>query len=427
MAASYSQLASPPNLMSLYLQLQQRQQASDQINRGFALIAANHSAPGMREAIMNSVGGGPNAGQQVGDLMQLYSAQQQMAGQQQMLGQADDIDKRLNLPPGTARSMILQGRGSELISKLEPTDEQRNIQAKHDMFIKGGGSEDDWQRNYLPMIISGGVGGDAATRSWQQERIIWNRDNPGQPPPWGTDTPENFALYKQDQKKRQDNVDTAAGNFGQYDSGLSDVRGKITAIQSNPELKNVLQNPALVAAVKAGREQGSDPTVWNSISAAAKDAFAKATPEQKQLASDILDLSDPAYVKDLQGKSSTVTQGDILPITSALTSLGRFNTPLKQYNTLLGGALDAVDKARANNYGASGQLNIIPDGDEGDALRKRVNNAYLPGGGSFVGQGKPMPPDELAAAKKAIADDPAQKATVVDLYRRHGYNTKPIE
>ena len=54
MAASYQQLANPPNLLSLYLQIDARNRASQQINSGLALIAANHCPPSMRESIMQS-------------------------------------------------------------------------------------------------------------------------------------------------------------------------------------------------------------------------------------------------------------------------------------------------------------------------------------------------------------------------------------
>jgi len=71
MSASYSALANPPNvnLMSLYLQMDARNRASQQINRGLALIAANHSAPSMRESIMQSVSGGADAGATANNLM----------------------------------------------------------------------------------------------------------------------------------------------------------------------------------------------------------------------------------------------------------------------------------------------------------------------------------------------------------------------
>ena len=212
----------------------------------------------------------------------------------------------------------------------------------------------------------------------------------------------------------------------------------MVSLSEIPELHGTNKGPLRALAMMSRQRSPSLPDVPTAeeagvaIVSTAERGFAvpKGVPDDvvKKLEAAIADsVRDPDYIKSLQGKSSAVTQGDILPITTALGTLGRFNTPFKQYNTLLGSALDAVDNARANNYGATNQLGLIPDDDAGDALRKRVNKAYLPGGASFVGQGKPMPADELAAAKKSIADDPASKAMVVDLYRRHGFNTKPIE
>jgi len=422
MSASYATLANPPNLMSLYLQLQQRQSASDQINRGFALIAANHSAPSMREAIMQSmIGGGTDAGSTVTNLMSLYQGQQQMAAQQQLMGQAPDIAAKLGLPVAVVQARIAAGGGADLVKSMEPTEQMRSLQQARALYkTSHPDATPEEVEAAVPMgLFVGAQGGDALTSSWLKARALV-------PPAQWPDHPElkdplTYSLYTQDQTKRQGNVDAAAAAFQPYNTGLTDVRNKITAIQSNPELKNVLQNPVLISAVKADREGG----VVSSLSAAAQSAFAKATPEQKQLAGDILDLTDPDYIKALQGKASATTQGDILPITTAVSALGRFNTAPKQYGGLLTSALEAVDNARANNYGASGQLGSIPEGDDGDNLRKRIGSAYLPGGGAFVGQGKPMPPDEIAAAKQEMQTSP--KATVIDLYRRHGFNTKPIE
>jgi hypothetical protein len=435
MSASYSQLANPPNLMSLYLQLQQRQQASDQINRGLALITANHSPPSMRQAIMESmIGGGQDAGQTVNNLLGLYQGQQQMAAQQQLLQQAPAIAQKLGMDEGTVRAEIMAGRGPDLIKGLEtiaerqaaanlPTEQIRTLTQARDLYRKShpGATDDEVEAAVPTGLFVGSQGGDALTSSWLKARAQV-------PPAEWPDHPElkdalTYSLYTQDQKKRQDNVDAAAGAFGQYNGGLMDVRGKVAAIQSNPELKNVLQNPVLVSAVKTAREGG----VVSSLSAAAQSAFAHATDEQKQLVNDILDLSDPEYIKALQGKSSAATQGDVLPITTALSALGRLGTAPKQYGGLLNSALEAVDNARGNAYGASGQLDLIPDNDEGDALRQRVSEAYLPGGASFVGHGKPIPSDQLAKAQQAIKTDPTTKAAIVSSLRRHGYNTKPIE
>jgi len=417
MSQSYQQLASPPNLMSLYLQLDQRNRASQQINSGLALIAANHSAPGMREAIMQSANAGqPDAGQEMNNIMSLYSGQQQMAGQQQMLAHADEMDQKLGLPPGTSRSMILSGKGSELVSKLEPTEDIRKLQQARDLYRKDhpGATNEEVEAAVPTALFIGGMGGgDATQQAWLHARSLV-------PPAEWPDHPEfkdalTYGLYVQDQKKRQDNVEASAAGFGQYHGGLMDVRGKLASIQSSPDLESVLQNPALVAAVK---EQRAGTFKGDLLGWAASNHY---KPEQLQLVNDILDLSDPDYIKALQGKASASTQGDVLPITTALNALGRLGTAKKQYGGLLTGALEAVDNADANAYGASGKLDAIDD----DNKRKRVSSSYLPGGASFVGRGKPMPPDEIEAAKQSMKDTP--KAEVIDLYRRHGYNTKPIE
>ena len=364
--------------------------------------------------------------QQVGNIMSLYNAQQQMGAQQQLLAQAPEIAAKTGLPEGVVRAEILAGRGAELVKGLEaiserreasnlPTEQIRTLTQARDLYRKSHPSAtyEEVEAAVPTGLFVGSQGGDAVTQSWLKARAQI-------PPAEWPDHPElkdalTYGLFVQDQKKRQDNVDASAATFGQYHGGLMDVRGKVAAIQSNPELQSVLQNPALVAAVKAQREG----TFKGDIAGWLAQNHYK--PEQMQLVNDILDLSDPDYIKALQGKASATTQGDVLPITTALSALGRLGTAPKQYGGMLTGALDAVDNADANAFGASGQLDLIDD----DEKRKRVSSAYLPGGASFVGRGKPMPPDEIAAAKESMKDTP--KATVIDLYRRHGYNTKPIE
>jgi hypothetical protein len=417
MAAAYQTLANPPNIMSLYVQMAQRDQAMQGINQALAQIAANHSPPSMRQAIMQGAQGGGDAGQMVGNLMSLYQGQQQMAAQQQLMAQAPDIAAKLGLPVAVVQARIAAGGGADLVKSMEPTEQMRSLQQARALYKSShpDATQDEVEAAVPMGLFVGAQGGDALTSSWLKARALV-------PPAQWADHPElkdplTYSLYTQDQTKRQSNVDAAAGQFGQYNGGLMDVRGKVAAIQSNPELDHVLQNPLLLSAVKAAKEG----TLTSAISAGAQAALASATPEQKQLVNDILDLSDPDYIKALQGKSSAAQQGDVLPVTTALTSLGRLGTAPKQYKGMLTSALEAVDNARANAYGASGQLDQIPDDD----MRKRVSGAYLPGGASFVGQGKPMPPDEIAAAKDAMQQKP--KATVIDLYRRHGFNTKPIE
>ena len=137
MAQSYSQLANPPNLMNLYIQAQQRDQAMQGFNSGLALIAANHSPPSMRNAIMQSANAGAGDARRDGQQPdELDKTQNQMAAQQAMLGQADAIDQKNNWPSGTARAEILAGRGGDLIKAQEPTTEAKNYQWAHDTYAK---------------------------------------------------------------------------------------------------------------------------------------------------------------------------------------------------------------------------------------------------------------------------------------------------
>src|SRR5580698_282007 len=202
MSQSYQQLANPPNLMSLYLQMQQKQSAEDGINRGLALITANHSPPSMREAIMQSMTGGQSdTGQTVNNLLGLYQGQQQMAATQNLRGQAPAIAAKLNLPESVVRDLIIQGKGPDLVGKMEPTDQQRNIAAEHDAFIKSGGSEEDWKNNYLPMIITGGIpGATGDMRSMAIARTQWNADqaNQGRPMPSYLTDATKWSLYSKD-------------------------------------------------------------------------------------------------------------------------------------------------------------------------------------------------------------------------------------
>jgi len=418
MSASYQQLANPPNLMSLYMQMYQRDRASDQINRGFALIAANHSSPAMAQQIMQSVTGGPDAGQQMNNLASIYNFGYEQQQRQAFEHSLPDLAAKTGLSVDALRAMGPQGVAT-LIERQQastlPTEQMRTLTQARELYKKNhpNATDEEIEAAVPTGLFVGAQGGDALTQSWLKARAQV-------PPAEWPDHPElkdalTYSLYTQDQKKRQDNVDASAAGFGQYHGGLMDVRGKVDAIQKDPELNNVLQSPALIAAVKAQREGTfkGDLAGW-----LAQNHY---KPEQMKLVNDILDLSDPDYLKALQGKASASTQGDVLPITQALSALGRLGTAPKQYKSMLTGALDAVDNADANAYGASGQLDLIDD----DNKRQKVSPAYLPGGASFVGRGKPMPPDEVAAAREAMKEKP--KATVIDLYRRHGYNTKPIE
>ena len=427
MNASYQALANPPNLMSLYLQLQQRQSASDQINHGLALIAANHAGnPAMARAIMDSANAGGNAAGQVGDLMSLYNAQTQMAGQQQMLQHADEYDAKLGLPPGTSRSMILAGRGSELVSKLEPTDEMRNIQAKHDMFIKGGGTEEDWQRNYAPFLLTGGAGGgDSATRSWQQERIRWQQDNPGQPFPWGTDDPTSFALWKTKQDELTKDQQEASNKRPQYTANLTALRDHLTNIIGDPSNPDPSKLDLLKSAM-------SKPGAQAYLTGDPKDLTTQAlgaalTPEEKALLDEVRDTTNPKLLFGTLGtRAPKRGQSDVSEIGSGLEGMTNVRKPFDNYVNGVKSTIAAIDKGIGNAYGASGEAENAPD-----YAKPYIDDSYLPGG-SMYPYGKkatPMNQTQIDAATKAIKGAPDQEGErqkLIHLYLANNVDPAPL-
>jgi hypothetical protein len=347
MSASYSTLANPPNLMNLYLQMQQRQSASDQINRGLALIAANHSAPSMREAIMQSMtGGGQDAGSTVNNLMSLYQGQQQMAANQQLLGQAPDIAAKLGLPLAVVQSRIMAGKGDELVQAMEPTPKTRDIQAEHDMFIKNGGSEEDWKTNYLPMIITGGLPGMTGDmKSMAFARTQWNNDptNKGRPMPSYLTDPTKWALYNKDLTDAKSGFNGMNQALGSYIDDLGDVA-------SSPELKNVAGKPftgALASAVP-GTDAYNLLTKMQGLAGTSKAIAARGGP--KGVGQNLAILG--ANTEDLTNLG--------------ITDYGESVVAPRMRNALT---------AQANAYGAAGRLADMPG-----YLKPYLDTMYQPGG-----------------------------------------------
>jgi hypothetical protein len=363
MSASYATLANPPNIMSLYMQMQQRQQASDQINRGLALIAANHSAPSMRQSIMESLtGGGQDAGQQVGNLMSLYQTQQQMGATQDMLAHASDYDTKLGLPPGTARDMILAGKGPDLIAKMEPTDTQRNIQFEHDQFIKGGGTEEDWKNNYLPMIITGGLPGMTGDmKSMAFARTQWNNDpaNKGRPMPGYLTDPTKWGIYTKD-------LGDAKQQFNGMNQALDSFVNNAGDIAADPELANIT---------------GSTANAFKARNAFSGTAAYDLTSKMKQLGADAKAMGSRGGPKGVGQNLATLGSNP-----DAFTDYGITNYGEDQIAPKIRTAL----QAQANAFGAAGQLAAMPH-----YLDQYLDPMYKPGGDLDPGGGtKPFTPSK---------------------------------
>lgn len=445
MNASYQTLANPPNIMSLYMQMQQRDRAMQGINSGLALIAANHSPPSMRQAIMQSLtGGGEDAGQQVGNLMSLYQGQQQMAANQQLLAQAPEIAAKLGLPEAVVRARIMAGGGADLVKSMEPTTEMRDISSKHDMFIKGAvaqgstpeAAEQDWQRNYLPFIISGGAGGgDATTKSWQTDRIMWDRDHPGQPYPWGDNNPSSYGLWKTQQGEMVKDQEDARDKLHKgYEQNLTDLRGHLGNIiglkpggdPNNPDDYDQDKQALLKSAL-------SKPGAQAYLSADPKDLTTQAlgaalTPEEKAVLDEIRETSDPKSLYGTLGQRAPRRgQSDVSELNSGLGGLGNVRKGFDRYLEGVKSTIGAADKALGNGYGAAGEAENAPD-----YTKPLINDAYLPGGSMypFGKKATPMSQDDIAQATakmKAAPDPEKERQVLIKIARANNYDTTPLK
>ena len=431
MQSSYQQLAQP-NLMNLYLQLQQRDQAMQGFNSGLALIAANHSPPSMRNAIMQSANAGAgDASATVNNLMSLYGAQNQMAAQQQLMAQAPAIAAKLGMDEGTVRAEIMAGRGPDLIKNLEPTTATRDIQAKHDMFINSGGTEQDWKTNYLPFILTGGAGGgDSATRSWQTERIRWNQDNPGQPFPWGSDDPQSFALWKTKQDELGKDQTEAANKRPQYVQNLTDLRnglgsiiglkpgdsfqykddGSLDASNLDPAKYKLLQS----ALSKPGAQMylSGDPryqtTQWEG---------GLLTDDEKRVLDQVREATDKTQLfGTLNTRAPKRGSSDVTAIGSGLEGLTNLHKSPTDWVNGLVKTVQATDTATGNAYGASGEAENAPA-----YAKPYIDSSYLQGGSMypFGKKAAPMNQAQIDAATTAIKGSPNPEAERQKLI--HGY------
>lgn len=437
MNASYQALSNPPNIMSLYLQMQQRDQAMAGFNSGLALIAANHSPPSMRQAIMESANAGQeDAGQTVSNLMSLHTAMTQQGALQDMLTHASDYDTKLGLPPGTARDMILSGKGPDLIAKMEPTDEQRNIQAKHDMFIKNGGSEEDWKNNYLPFILTGGIGGgDATTKSWQTDRIMWDRDHPGEPYPWGDNTPSSYGLWKNQQGELiKDQEDARNKLHSGYAQNITDLRSHLGSIiglrpggdPNNPDdydqdkqalLKSALSKPGAQAYLSADPKDLSTQAYGAALS-----------PEEKAVLDEVRETSDPKQLfGSLNARAPKRGVSDVNEIGSGLAGMQNIRKGFDRYLDGVKTTIGATDKALGNGYGAAGEAENAPD-----YTKPLIDDAYLPGGSMypFGKKATPMSQGDVAdatAKMKAAQDPEKERQILIKIARANNYDTKPLQ
>jgi hypothetical protein len=362
------------------MQLDARNRASDAINRGLAGIVANHSAPSMRESIMQTIGGGgADAGQQMNNIMGLYTAQNAMAANQQMLAQAPDIAAKLGLPESVVRSEILAGRGPDLVKSMEPTTEAKNYQWARDTYAKNhpGASPEEIDAGAQSILLGAGGGGAAGGEiaSMNIARSHWLADpaNKGKPPPGYMTDLTKWKIFSQD-------LNDARTQFGGVNDSVSKFVGDMSKVANNPSLDKIT---------------GSTGGILTG-------AFAGLLPgEVNDLKTDMTGLQNEAKDMASRGGPKGVNQN--------LKTLGSSpedftNSSLTNYrDTVIAPRMRQALTALANANGAAGQANSMPG-----YLQRYLDQMYKPGGDLDVGgspkanapdlgpNGKPLPPPDEA-------------------------------
>ncbi|HEY1878297.1 MAG TPA: hypothetical protein VGG68_00040 [Caulobacteraceae bacterium] len=393
-----------------------------------ALIAANHSgSPEMARAIMGSVGGGPDAGSTVQNLMSLYSAQQGMAAQQQMLGQSGAIAKRLNMDEGVVRAEIMAGRGPDLVRSLEPGEQQKNIIFQHDQFIAHGGTEDDWNKNILPTVMMGSLPGMTPDyMSYLQERNNWPQTHPGQPVP---DFVQWKNIVQQEQvttKDKQDMVTNAQGQMHTLLGPLTSMEGKVNGLQTALDagkLDKLFQlPPAAIKAIATSDNVSTANNVLNGITRTLGFGDISLSPEELNYAKDIYELSQNQQNMHALGATSSRT------IAPQFETIGSFLGPVGDLSRGKQGWSDNLGKLRDNilNGEASiyGEANITPTGDPAhvDELLKRTPPQYVAGGAMNLRPPTPIPPDEMAKVVAHLKQNPSDLGDVVQYLRAENHD-----
>ena len=415
MSASYQQLANPPNLMSLYLQLQQRQSASDQINKGFALIAANHAGnPGMARAIMDSAGGQGDAGGMVNNLMSLYQTQQGMAAQQQLLAQAPGIAQKLGMDEGVVRAEIMAGRGPDLVRSLEPTDAMRNYQQARGMLKQAGVPDDQIDTFTRPMLL--GAGSNPAMAEYiQRVAEAQHTGTMAQHPELsgGFYSWQKAQEAKQaDTLAKQGKINEAQASFGAVDNVLTIMENQADTLQkasADGKLDKLFKYPqGWVKAASAG-----DAWSWFA------NKGINLSEEEKGYVKDIMDLTS-TDMRSLGSTSSRHIAPQLGTIGARLGPLSDLSRGQKGWNEKLGDLVNQIDIAKADNYGGSGQT-------PPDQYKKFMNPIYGAGGSMNLRPAQPMPSQEIADSIEAVKSGSKTIPEVLSFARAGNYDTKELE
>ena len=256
MAASNA-TQSPPDLASLYVKLHDRDQASNEIDRGTALMASAFGTAQQQHDLMDYAKSMPqnDSAGMIGGILkdqQAQTAQQEHSrfmagstGMAQLLGVTPDQAKWAMNDPKTLQD-LLQAH----INATAPTDQMKTVDAAVAAQAQAnpGMSPQDLAKFKSGLLSGLATGGDATTKEMMQANRTWEADpnNAGKPKPGYLTDPAQYKAYAAQYIEDQKDIGNAKNAFGANISKLTPVQQNIEWLRAHPGAATAaIQHPNL--------------------------------------------------------------------------------------------------------------------------------------------------------------------------------------
>lgn len=305
----------PPDLGQMFLQLTQRQQASEGFNRGLGMLAAGFASPRDRATMIDAMSGqSGDAGSTMGSLMRL----QQWNLQQQRLA-----DMKNNLP-ALADAMGLPLTAVQTMYASNPEAFGQEVARIQEAKL--------------------GLTGTQTDKEFRNAQQAWQAQNPGQSLPTWLQTEAGFAQYQvgkvTEEKAKADDVVKAKQDFSTQNQQFNQAEGLVNKLLA-PDTPLDEVTKTLIPATGVGG-------VLKSWTGQLSDAGGQA-------ASNLQQLKNLLYSKAFQSTGSRRTQQEVSNLSAAISQLDNVNLSPQQLRDQLGNIRDMLNQTHANVYGAAGQ------------------------------------------------------------------------
>jgi hypothetical protein len=224
------------------------------------------------------------------------------------------------------------------------------------------------------------------------------------------------------------------GNIGKTE----DLRSKLADLRNNPGMQRIMNassdSPLRLAARNMLRTGEGDDSWKRDVSAQALIGDSEALAA----ISELKEITGQEYgntIQSLLGHGLRPSQTEVQAVREGFgqtKNIDLFGSQKDFNSQAIDPLLTRLDEAEAAAYGNAGQIKDAPE-----RLRPFMDKVFLTGGSLHADDGskqedwekeihKPMPPDDIAQAKKEMQTDPRNAWHVRDQYRRAGYDISPL-